>query len=197
MSIRELENAAVRKNYVSEIYEEGVSQTKKYILNEIHYQHSKLHKEGYIHIHDLEAYGKVYNCSTPDLKGYFNYKELYKLSTHGAIMEIFNLYKELIVNLATNQSGGIGFANFDIDMSEHMRELEIRYTDDNVEFYKECLKSFVRWINTTRTRYCREPYYLTFNLGLSTSKWGRKVTELFLIIFMESPIVYTRPNIVF
>lgn len=51
------ENAANRYSYVG----------NNYSLPE---EWSKLHKDGYIHIHDLDAYGQTYNCLTFDLSNF-------------------------------------------------------------------------------------------------------------------------------
>ena len=51
------DNAANRKSYVGEIYNIGEKQIKKTILDSLKPEWANLHREGYIHIHDLDAYG--------------------------------------------------------------------------------------------------------------------------------------------
>ena len=193
----ENDNAAKRINYVSEMYENGIAGEKKRILDAMTPEYAALHRDGYIHIHDLEAYGKVYNCSIPDVIHDFPYGDFQLLSDHVKIFEIFNYYRDLIVNLATEQTGGIGFCNFDGELDSIFCRLGIPYTDDLIQTSREVIRSFIKWINTNRTRYCREPYYLSFNLGLCTGTWGRKATDLFLNEFYGIPLHYTRPNIIF
>lgn len=197
MSIIENENAAQRINFVSEIYQKGIEDEKKRILESINPRYSVLHKKGYIHIHDLESYGKVYNCSMPNVMQDFFFEDCTKISDHTKICQIFNYYKSLIINLGIEQSGGIGFGNFDLEINFICKELKIRYSTSNIEFFRENIREFIKWINTNKTRYCREPYYLSFNIGLCTESWGRKTTEFILQEFYESPLMYTRPNIIF
>ncbi|MDR0550795.1 MAG: DUF3029 family protein [Spirochaetaceae bacterium] len=191
------EDAAIRKSFAGEIYQIGVAEAKKAVLNALPKHYCDLHINGYIHIHDLEAYGKVYNCSTPVTLNYFAHKDFSKLSDYGKITSIFNGYKSIIMNLAMCQSGGIGFANFDTEISTLFVENGVSFTANNESFFYECVKDFVEWINSTRTRYCREPYYLSFNIGLDISKWGRSATNGLLSVFKDSPLSWVRPNIIF
>lgn len=197
MDTFEVEDAAIRKNFVGEIYRLGVAEAKKAVLNTLPECFRTLHQKGYIHIHDLEAYGKVYNCSTPIVANYFMRKGLSGQSDCGKIMSIFNGYKSIISNLAMYQSGGIGFANFDSEISSLFEQNSIAFTPENEMFFEECIKNFIEWINLTKTRYCREPYYLSFNIGLETNIWGKKTTQIFLSVFKDSPLSWVRPNIIF
>ena len=56
------ENAANRYSYVGNNYSLGEKDFKNAILNSLPEEWSKLHKDGCIHIHDLDAYGQTYNC---------------------------------------------------------------------------------------------------------------------------------------
>lgn len=191
------DNAAYRNNYTSEIYQLGVDKTKVNLFKMIPKKYVQLHNEGYIHIHDAEAYGKVNNCSTPDLISFFETIELDSKTEQGKIFEIINKIKYLITNIALSQSGGIGFANFDGDIHFLFQKHHISLISENVDFFKDCICEFLTWINTIRTRFCREPYYLSFNIGLSCSGWGKITAETILDTFMNMPIDYTRPNIIF
>ena len=64
------ENAANRYSYVGNNYSLGENEFKNDILNSLPEEWSKLHKDGYIHIHDLDAYGQTYNCLTFDLSNF-------------------------------------------------------------------------------------------------------------------------------
>ena len=68
------ENAANRYSYVGEVYNVGESKRKEEILNSLPVEWSDLHKKGYIHIHDLDAYGLTYNCLTFNLLKDFPYE---------------------------------------------------------------------------------------------------------------------------
>jgi ribonucleoside-triphosphate reductase len=193
----EKDDAAIRSNFTSEVYQAGVKLIKELILQSLHTETRNLHENGSLHIHDLEAYGKVPNCASPDLVNFITSKSIKSATNTGKIAFAFNAQKDLIMNLAMYQSGGIGFVNMDTDMTVIFDVLDVVYNDENCTFFSECVLEFIHWINTTRTRYCREPYYLTFNVGLSTSPWGRETTKNLLSTFMDSPIAFTRPNIVF
>ena len=67
------ENAANRYSYVGEVYNVGERKRKEEILNSLPTEWSDLHKKGYIHIHDLDAYGLTYNCLTFNLLKDNNY----------------------------------------------------------------------------------------------------------------------------
>ena len=51
------DNAANRTSYVGNVYNIGEKKFKEDILNSLPERWSKAHREGYIHIHDLDAYG--------------------------------------------------------------------------------------------------------------------------------------------
>ena len=51
------ENAANRYSYVGEVYNIGEKEIKNRILNGLNPEWKSLHENGYIHIHDLDAYG--------------------------------------------------------------------------------------------------------------------------------------------
>lgn len=191
------DNAAARSNFVSDIYQSGVDQAKKHILSQLSPTHSDLHKNGALHIHDLEAYGSVYNCSMPNLWNVFTSKKPSAQSTHGKIVFVFSVLKDVIVNLGVSQTGGVGFLDFDRLISDVFEQYKVEYTPENKEFFSDCMDEFLCWINVTRSRYCREPYYLTINLGLSITDWGRETTLSILQKFIDSPIHFTRPNIVY
>ena len=114
------DNAAIRQNYVGMIYQMGVDAEKTKILHSAGQELSELHEDGILHIHDLEAYGKVYNCCTPDLVSYLQFRDYHCKSQTGKMFECFGHIKNLIIELAASQSGGIGFANFDEDVARSM-----------------------------------------------------------------------------
>lgn len=191
------DNAAVRMSFASEIYEQGVSIAKEKVLSEIKAEYAELHRNGDIHIHDLESFAKTYNCCTPDWINILTASEYTAFTDSGKIMEVFEKIKETITLLAVNQSGGIGFGNFDSDLSTIFNFLNIVYSPNNIKILYDIMHLFICWLNNVKTRFCREPYYVTVNIGLDTSKWGRTVSEILLTEFKNSPMNFTRPNIVF
>lgn len=68
------ENAANRYSYVGEVYNIGEKEIKNRILNGLNPKWKGLHENGYIHIHDLDAYGLTYNCLTFNILADFPYE---------------------------------------------------------------------------------------------------------------------------
>ena len=192
-----MDNAAIRENFASSIYMAGSDTMKENILSSLPEDLARGHREGDLHIHDLESFGRVYNCSTPDFYGYLDNQAYVCHSEYGIIFEVFEKIKLLITGLANCQAGGIGLGNFDIDMGRFLAGMEISPSNDSVYALREAMMMFLNWINHTRTRFCRETYYLTLNVGLATDFWGRKVTTVLIDCFMHSPKTFTKPNIVF
>lgn len=188
-------NAAERRCYAGRIFNDGVSARKKEIIHMLPEGVRKAVKEGYIYIHDLEGYGEVYNCCCPDTNEWFLIHSLKSRTEQGKIFEIFQLYQELIAEMALNQTGGIGFVNFDQELSDLLEANYISLNESNKYCLQDALGMFLEWINISKTRYNREPYYVTLNVGLCTEPWGRIVTDSILEFFMLTN--YIRPNIVF
>ena len=162
-----MDNAAARDNFVSGLYEQAVSQEKQFVLKElVAPEFSRLHREAAIHLHDLEGYRFVYNCCTPSLETTLAPERFASHTDETKMVEIFEKLKNLITNLAVCQTGGIGFANFDGDIAATLTNLNIPCQDSNRALMTELTALFIRWVNVTRTRYCREPYYISLNIGL-------------------------------
>ena len=160
-----MDNAAIRENFASSIYMTGVDSAKEAVLASLPEELARSHREGDLHIHDLESFGRVYNCSTPDLYKYLDDQAYTCHSERGTIFEVFEKIKLLISGLANCQAGGIGFGNFDLDMGRFLTGMEISPSDDSVYALKEATMMFLHWINNARTRFCRETYYVTLNVG--------------------------------
>ena len=193
-----MDNAAARDNFVSGLYEQAVSQEKKFVLKELVAPgFSRLHREAAIHLHDLEGYRFVYNCCTPSLETTLAPEEFAARTDETKMVEIFEKLKNLITNLAVCQTGGIGFANFDGDIAATLTNLNIPCQDSNRALMADLMALFIRWINVTRTRYCREPYYISLNIGLSVSDWGRCIAGAVIDAYARQPMGLTRPNIIF
>lgn len=192
-----MENAAIRYNFAGDLYGAGVLARKEQVLNSLPDKLAQLHRAGDIHIHDLEAFGMLYNCCTPDLREYLLRRSYPMRSDHGKIMRVFEEIKLLITQLACVQSGGIGFGNLDLDLEQVFQALGLEACEENAAFLCDTMESLIAWVNRTRTRFCRETYYLTVNLGLAQGFWGRAVTRSLLQGFLHAPLGSTKPNIVF
>jgi len=189
------EHAAQRKTFVGLVYSRGSKEIKESVLNRLDDRFAKLHKEGRIHIHDLEAYGLTYNCLTPNILQGFPYEEFTDYSDFKKLIELFNYCRHIVVGLGNEQSGGIAFANFDEQIETIYNKLNIAKNDTNFKFLTECIDSFLKWINGARDRCGQVQYYVTLNLGLATSELARYITSSVLKSFMASK--YIRPNIIF
>ncbi|MCP6719390.1 MAG: hypothetical protein KJI71_04110 [Patescibacteria group bacterium] len=189
------EHAAQRRTFVGVVYSRGSKEIKETILDSLDDRFSKLHREGRIHIHDLEAYGQTYNCLTPNILQSFPFESFKNYSDFRKTFELFNYYKSIIVGLGNEQSGGIGIANFDEEVEILYTKLNIAKKDENLQFLRECIDSFLKWINEARDRCGQVQYYVTLNLGLATGEISRFVTSSVLTCFKVSD--YIRPNIIF
>ena len=99
------DNAANRKSYVGSIYNIGEKAVKESVLNSLGEKWAMLHREGYIHIHDLDAYGLTYNCLTFDILKAFPYSSFAGLSSIQTILGVFDFLKELFERVGNEQSG--------------------------------------------------------------------------------------------
>ena len=138
------DNAANRKSYVGSIYNVGESDVKNAVLNSIPEKWAALHRDGYIHIHDLDAYGLTYNCLTFDILKAFPYSDFAGLSDTKIIVGVFDFLKELFERVGNEQSGGMALANFDNDFATIFTKLGVEYhgTDKllHVFQYRTCGK---------------------------------------------------------
>lgn len=194
---KEFENATIRPTYAGNCYTDGVKQAKRMILDSMPEDFRQAHECGDIHIHDLEGFGKVNNCCTPDLYNWLHKHPLDPMSDYGKIAMLFEQIKQLISTLANFQTGGIGLGNFDGDMAAVLEESGISCTEENMTALSESMTRFIQWLNYARTRYCRETYYFTLSVGMNTGKWSREITRALINSFREMPMNFTKPNIVF
>jgi anaerobic ribonucleoside-triphosphate reductase len=193
-----MENAAARDNFVSGLYEQSVKQEKERVLDTVVApEHARMHRDAAIHLHDLEGYRFVYNCCTPMLQDVLAIDSFIAKGDFSRIAEMFEKLKSLIANLAVCQTGGIGFANFDGNLAATLEKLGVACSEANQTVMMEMAALFLHWVNTTRTRYCREPYYISLNLGLATSDWGRCISKAVIKAYSEQPMDMMRPNIIF
>ncbi len=193
----QFDNAAQRKTYVGYVYEEGTKAVQKKILDELDAKYSSLHRDGKIHIHELESYGQTYNCLQMDILQGFPYEKFLRFSNFRKIAEIFNYYRDIILKLGNEQAGGIGFPNFDEEIEILFTRLGIPDSEENFQVLKDSIESFVDWINTARIRCGQVTYYVSLNLGLATNSVGRFVTRSTIEYFKGSSPEVIKPNFIF
>ena len=190
------DNAANRKSYIGKVYNLGERQEKKKVLKSLNPEWSRLHNEGYIHIHDLDAYGLTYNCLTFDILNAFPYSMFEGMDDVTAIVAVFDFVKELLAKIGNEQSGGMSFANFDSDFSTIFKKLNIK-KEGNEAIFKAAIRSLVIWCNNIHTRMGQTSYYVTFNIGLGTSEFARFISKTLLDAFYNAGELVYKPNIVF
>lgn len=190
------DNAANRKSYVGAIYNVGEKQVKDTVLHSIKPEWAALHNDGYIHIHDLDAYGLTYNCLTFDILNAFPYAQFEGLTEAETIIGVFDFIKELLAKMGNEQSGGMAFANFDNDFAEIFTNLKIDYKN-NKELFAASIRSFILWCNNIHTRMGQTSYYVTLNIGLAQSDFARFLAFTVLDEFEKSGAMVYKPNIVF
>ena len=190
------DNAANRKSYVGSIYNIGEKAVKESVLNSLDEKWAKLHREGYIHIHDLDAYGLTYNCLTFDLLKAFPYSIFAGLSDVKAILGVFDFLKELFERVGNEQSGGMALANFDNDLASIFMVLGIDYKG-NEEIFRAAIRDLIIWCNNTHTRMGQTSYYISFNIGLAENDFARFLAFTLLDeLYHAGELVY-KPNIIF
>ena len=191
------ENASMRKTYVAAVYDEGERAVKKAVLESLPSKWSLLHKDGHVHIHDLDAYGKTYNCLTFDLLKEFPYSDYEGMSDTGKILTIFRFFESLISKVGNEQSGGMGFANFDKDLATIIRNLKIELNDSIMGLLRESIADFLLWCNDSHERMGQVSYYVTLNIGLAEDELSRYICECVIDSFSKSSAYVIKPNIVF
>lgn len=190
------DNAANRKSYVGHVFNIGEKREKEVVLNRLNPEWARLHREGYIHIHDLDAYGLTYNCLTFDILNAFPYKKFEGLEPEEKIVGVFDFLKELIAKIGNEQSGGMSFANFDMDISTIFKNMGIIFYEYDALF-RACIRSMILWCNNIHTRMGQTSYYVTFCLGLGTNQFARYLTETLISCFYSAGDLIYKPNIVF
>lgn len=190
------DNAANRKSYVGAIYNVGEKQVKDTVLHSIKPEWAALHNDGYIHIHDLDAYGLTYNCLTFDILNAFPYAQFEGLTEAETIIGVFDFIKELLAKMGNEQSGGMAFANFDNDFAEIFANLKIDYKN-NKKLFAASIRSFILWCNNIHTRMGQTSYYVTLNIGLAQNDFARFLAFTVLHEFEKSGAMVYKPNIVF
>ena len=190
------DNAANRKSYVGEIYNTGEKQTKAAVLDSLKPEWAKLHREGYLYIHDLDAYGLTYNCLTFDILKAFPYTRFAGCSDIEKILLTFDFIKELLAKMGNEQSGGMSFANFDNDFATIFSNMNIDYKDHE-EIFAASIRALILWCNNIHTRMGQTSYYVTFNIGLANNKFARFLAFILIDEFYKSGSHVYKPNIVF
>ena len=190
------DNAANRKSYVGSIYNVGERDVKNTVLGSIPKEWAALHRDGYIHIHDLDAYGLTYNCLTFDILKAFPFSDFAGLSDTKIILGVFDFLKELFERVGNEQSGGMALANFDNDFATIFTKLGVDY-HGNEEVFRAAIRDLILWCNNTHTRMGQTSYYTSFNIGLAENDFARFLAFTLLDEFYGAGELIYKPNIIF
>ncbi len=190
------DNAANRISYVGGNYNCGEKVKKEEILASLPQEWADLHKQGYIHIHDLDAYGMTYNCLTFDIKNAFPYEKFTGLGETKIIIGVFDFIKEIFAKMGNEQAGGMAFANFDKDFAEIFTKLGVSFQGFK-DVFRASIGSLITWCNNMHTRMGQTSYYVTFNTGLGTDEFSRFLSFTLIDEFENAGDMVYKPNIVF
>jgi ribonucleoside-triphosphate reductase len=191
------ENAADRMTYAGEIFSLGEKKRKEDILNGLPPEWRDLHTGGYIHIHDLDAFGFTYNCLAVDLRTFFPFERFTGLSQEAKIIGVFDFLKEFLTKLGNEQSGGMAFSNFDIETADVFSRLGLSLTDINDALFRAAIGSFFVWCSNSHERLGKVSYYVSLNIGLAYTDLGRYVCKAILEELVSSPATVFKPNVIF
>ncbi|MBP5591461.1 anaerobic ribonucleoside-triphosphate reductase [bacterium] len=190
------DNAANRKSYIGANYNIGEEAVKENVLASLPKELAELHRQGYIHIHDLDAYGQTYNCLTFDIKNAFPYEKFTGLGETKIIIGVFDFIKEIFAKMGNEQAGGMAFANFDKDFAEIFTKLGVSF-ENFEDIFRASTGSLIKWCNDMHTRMGQTSYYVTFNIGLGTDKFSRFLSFTLIDEFENAGDMVYKPNIVF
>lgn len=190
------DNAANRTSYVGKNYNIGESKFKNDVLDGLPQEWADLHRNGTIHIHDLDAYGMTYNCLTLDITREFPYNIFKSFTEQGKIIHLLEFLIELLTDLGNEQSGGMAFANFDNEISEVIEKLGIDW-ENHKDLISDMISEFILWDNNTHTRMGQTSYYVTLNIGLADNECARFIAKTIVENFESLGDMIYKPNIVF
>lgn len=190
------DNAANRTSYVGFVYNVGEKVYKNKILESLPNEWADLHRNGGIHIHDLDAYDLTYNCLTFDIINKFPYDDFKQLTDTGKLLHLFDFIKDLFTKLGNEQSGGMAFANFDNEISEILSTLTVDYTKYK-ELISDSIAELILWCNGNHSRMGQTSYYVTLNIGLSKNECARFIASQIIGRFESLGDMVFKPNIVF
>ena len=191
------ENAANRYSYVGEVYNVGERKRKEEILNSLPIEWSDLHKKGYIHIHDLDAYGLTYNCLTFNLLKDFPYERFKDMNEQRKILATFEYINKLFADIGNEQSGGMAIANFDNEIAYILENLDVAFNEDNKNTIANAIYNIIVWCSETHTRMGQTSYYVSLNIGLAKNEFARFIAYTLIDEFEKAGDLIFKPNIIF
>jgi ribonucleoside-triphosphate reductase len=113
------------------------------------------------------------------------------------IIGVFDFLKEFLTKLGNEQSGGMAFANFDMELSDVFLRLGLLQSNINDALLRASVGSFFVWCNNSHERLGKVSYYVSLNIGLAQTDFGRYICKIILEEYALAPAVIFKPNIVF
>lgn len=191
------ENANVGNSPSAKMLQIASAASKQYYLNRlIPPEFASAHREGDIHIHDLDFYKKTLNCIQLPLgqllregfnNGHGYIRPPKRPSSATALAAI------LLQSSQNDMYGGQSFPFFDTDMAQFVENAS------DEETY-QAMEALIYNLNSMHSRAGAQVPFSSINLGTDTSEAGRKVTRNLLLAYDaglgrgENPIF---PNIIF
>lgn len=191
------ENAANRYSYIGEIYDVGANLTKEKVLKSLPIKWRNLHKKGYIHIHDLDAYEFTYNCLTFDILKDFPYERFKDMDQQRKILCTFEYIKRLFTDIGNEQSGGMAIANFDNEIATILANLQVSFNTENKRTIANAIYNLIIWCTKTHTRMGKTSYYVSLNIGLAENEFARFIAYTLIDEFEKASDLVFKPNIIF
>lgn len=191
--------------------QQGANTAKEYYLDTmIDPEHARLHREGYIHIHDLDFYGWTTTCCQIDLlklfeggfdTGHGHLREPKGILSYAALAAI------AIQSNQNDQHGGQSIVNFDYAMAQGVRMTYFKYFEEGMALQEElgvsspaselwagdyairktkrdtyqAMEGFVHNLNTMHSRAGAQVPFSSINYGMDTSWEGRMAIEQLLL----------------
>lgn len=191
--------------------QQGANSAKEYYLNTmIDPTIAKYHREGWIHIHDLDFYGWTTTCCQIDLlklfkggfdTGHGHLREPKSIGSYAALAAI------AIQSNQNDQHGGQSIVNFDYAMAEGVRLTYQHYIDEAYSICKslhsvegassgwireyarakterdtyQAMEGFIHNLNTMHSRAGAQVPFSSINYGMCTSWEGRLAIEQLLL----------------
>ncbi len=191
------ENANISNSPSAKMLQIASAASKTYYLSRlIPEEFSKAHRQGDIHIHDLDFYGKTLTCVQIPLgellqKGFNN--------GHGYIRppkrpgSATALAAIILQSSQNDMHGGQSFPFFDTDIAPFVENA------DEEEIF-QAMEALIYNLNSMHSRAGAQVPFSSLNIGADTSEGARKVTRNLLLAYEkglghgENPIF---PNIIF
>ncbi len=189
--------------------QQGANTAKEYYLDTmIDPEIAALHREGWIHIHDLDFYGWTTTCTQIDLltlfadgfnTGHGHLREPKSIGSYAALAAI------AVQSNQNDQHGGQSIVNFDYAMAKgvrltyekhlkHYREIIVDLDCEWVDGWAEkmamkatkrdtyqAMEGFIHNLNTMHSRAGAQVPFSSINYGMDTSWEGRLVIEQLLL----------------